>query len=287
MSRFAFILPGLLCLTLCPAARATLIAYDGFENYTVNAALNTNTGGTGWSTNWSSATSVKAVATATPITYSSGALTINGGARAAEAADPVGNNGVALDNLASRSFATQTGTVYFSFLFRAESGGGADDFIQFALNNDTNITNSGSIGDLSNVGTTANFAARIGVASGGTSVNSSTSLANATTFFLVGKISKTSGGNYNRMQLFVNPTTLTEPGVVSATQNADSGTSAISFFTMRISNLETTDQYRFDELRIGTTWGDVTAVPEPATYGMILGSLVMAAVVWSRRRRTR
>ena len=274
----------LACLALSTTARATLIAYDGFESYTSDAVLSTNSGGTGWLTNWSSVSSVKVVTTASPIAYTNGAVTINGGTLAAEAADPAGNLGVALDNVASRSFATQTGTVYFSFLFRAESGSGADDFIQFSLNNDTSITNSGSIGDLSNVSGTNTFASRIGGTSGGSSVNSTTSVSDATTFFLVGKISKTSTGNYNRMELFVNPTTLTEPGVVSATQNADSGTAAISHFTLRISNLETADQYRFDELRIGTTWADVVAVPEPATYAAFAGGLGLMIAALRRRR---
>jgi hypothetical protein len=75
------------------------------------------------------------------------------------------------------TFAAQTGTIYFSFLFRPESGAGADDFIQFSLNNDTDITSSGSIGDLSTTSGANRFAARIGGANGGTSVNSPTSLA--------------------------------------------------------------------------------------------------------------
>jgi hypothetical protein len=272
------------CLVvLSPTARATLIAYDGFETYTSDAVLNTNAGGSGWATAWSSVNSVKVVAPSSPITYASGAVTINGGTRAAEVADPDGNNGVALDNAASRSFTAQTGTVYFSFLFRVENGAGADDFIQFSLNNDTSITNSGSIGDLSNVSGTNAFAARIGGNSGGSSVNSTTSATGGTTFFLVGKISKTSGGNYNLMELFVNPTTLTESGVV-ATQSADSGIAAISYFTLRISNLETTDQYRFDELRIGTTWADVVPVPEPSACAAVAGGLVLMAAALRRRR---
>lgn len=272
------------CLVLSTTARATLIAYDGFEDYTTDAALNTGASGTGWSTNWSSVTAVKVVSPASPITYTNGAVTINGSTRSAEVADPAGNNGVALDNAASRSFTAQTGTVYFSFLFRVESGAGADDFIQFSLNNDTSITNSGSIGDLSNVSGTNLFASRIGGISGGTSVNSTTSATGATTFFLVGKISKTSAGNYNRMELFVNPATLTEPGVVSATQNADSGTAAISYFTLRISNIETDDQYRFDELRIGTTWADVVPVPEPSACAALAGGLALMAAALRRRR---
>ncbi len=268
------------CLVLNTTARATLIAYDGFDSYTSDAVLNTNAGGSGWTANWSSLSTVKVVTPSTALTYTGGAVSINGGTRAAEAATPTVDP---TDNVASRNFTTQTGTVYFSFLLRIESGSDSTDFFQFSLNNDTSITNSGSIGDLSTTDGANNFAARIGGTSGGTSVNSTTTASGATTYFLVGKISKTSGGNYNRMELFVNPTTLTESGV-AATQNADSGTAAISYFTLRLAGIETTDQYRFDELRIGTTWADVVPVPEPSACAAITGVLVLMAAALRRRR---
>lgn len=268
-------------LALGSASHATLIAYDGFEGYTSDAALQGNSGGSGWATNWASLSSVVAVSPSTPLTYTSGAISLSGGTRSAQ----VSTTGTT-DNVASRSFTAQTGTVYFSFLFRIEAGAGADDFIQFSLNNDTDILNSGSIGDLSNVSGANTFSARIGGVSGGASAQSTTPAVGATTFFLVGKISKTSGGNYNRMSLFVNPTALTEPGVASASQSADAGFESLSFFTVRASNLESTDQYRFDELRIGTTWADVVTapIPEPSAWAPLAGAAALSAAFLRRRR---
>jgi len=270
---------ALSCLVWSGSARATLIAYDGFETYTSGANLSGNTGGTGWATNWSAiATGVNVVTAGTPLAYNAGAIQVNGGTRAVSvsALDTT-------DNVASRSFSAQSGTVYFSFLFRLAVGTSDNDFIQFSLNDNTLIANSGSIGDLSNVADANQFATRIGGLSGGTSVNSSTSVAQATTYLLVGKISKVSSTNYNRMELFINPTTTTETGVV-ATQNASAGISSISFFTVRVSNIEATDQYQFDELRIGTTWADVVPIPEPASWTALAGGLGLLAGLFRRRR---
>lgn len=283
MRTFPILAAAAACLALSTTAHATLIAYDGFEGYTSGAALQSNSGGSGWATNWSSAGTVLTVSPSTPLTYTSGAITLSGGSRAAQ----VSTTGTT-DNVASRSFANQTGTVYFSFLFRIETGAGSDDFIQFSLNNDTDISNSGSIGDLSNVGGANTFSARIGALSGGSTAQSTTSAVGATTFLLVGKISKTTEGNYNKMSLFVNPSTLTEPGVVSASQSADAGFAAFSFFTVRVSNLESTDQYRFDELRIGDTWADVVTasapIPEPSAWATLTGAAALSTGLLRRRR---
>jgi hypothetical protein len=39
-----------------------------------------------------------------------------------------------------------------------------------------------------------------------------------------------------------------------------------------------------DELRIGTTWASVTAIPEPSTYAAIAGVLALGLALWHRRR---
>lgn len=274
------LIPGIACLFACLPAKAALLAYDSFESYTNGSTLATGSGGTGWTANWSSVSTVTTATPATSLTYSSGAVNVNGGSRTAQ----VSTTGTT-DNVASRAFSTQTGTVYFSFLFRLASGTSDDDFIQFSLNNDTDIVNSGSIGDLSNTTGTNTFSSRIGGSSGGATVQSSISIVQATTYLLVGKISKVSSSNYNRMELFVNPATLNETGVV-ATQNASAATAAASFFTVRVSNIESSDQYQFDELRIGTEWADVvvSAVPEPSSWAALTGACGLMLAFGKRRR---
>ncbi|MBM4058170.1 MAG: PEP-CTERM sorting domain-containing protein [Planctomycetes bacterium] len=57
-----------------------------------------------------------------------------------------------------------------------------------------------------------------------------------------------------------------------------------AFDTVRLGGFNSAGTVRFDELRIGTTWADVsptTAVPEPSTAGL----LAAAAALLARRRR--
>lgn len=57
-----------------------------------------------------------------------------------------------------------------------------------------------------------------------------------------------------------------------------------AFDTVRLGGFHSAGTVRFDELRIGTTWADVsptTAVPEPSTAGL----LAAAAALLARRRR--
>ena len=267
----------LAALALGSTAHATLIAYDGFEG-DATGALNSKTGGTGWSASWSAITGVTVAAPSTTLVYNSGAVSLNGGNRVAQ----VSATGTT-DNVAPRSFASQTGTLYFSFLFRLASGTSDDDFIQFMLNDDTSVTNSASIGDLSNVSGANDFSSRIGGSNGGTSVSSNVPIAQATTYLLVGKVSKVSSSNYNHIDLFINPSTTTETGAL-ASQTVSASISSVSYFTVRVSNIESTDQYQFDELRIGTTWADVVPVPEPSAWPALAGALGLAAAILRRRR---
>lgn len=263
---------ALLVLLTLPA-RAALIVYESFESYTAGAALSAGAGGTGWTANWSAIAGITAESAA--LTYTNGAISISGGTRTGQVGSVADNT-----SAASRQFASQTNsTLYMSMLFSLSAGTtDVDDFLHFMFNNDTLNTNSGGFGDLSQ--TTTTLDARIGTTNGGTSTLGSTSITLGTTYFLVAKLSK-SVTNYDRVDLFVNPSTLTE-GSPSVTDSADAGISSIAFFTLRTLAIDATDKYQFDELRIGTTYADV--VPEPASTALLaLGGFSTCL----RRRRTR
>ncbi len=270
------ILSSCMLLGTALSVQAAPVAYDGFEQYSAGA-LSGASGGTGWSANWATDGAYMGVAAAS-LSYTGGAITINGGARAGQANDPRD-----YQDIAHRQFATQTGTLYFSFLYNAVSNWEGNDFLQFMLNNDTVNTNSGSIGDLST--SNARFGARIGMGNGGGTTDSGTNITPGTTYFLVGKISKTGVGHatdYDQMDLFINPTTLTEPGTTDATKVADSGITTLSYFSMRANSIDSSNGVvQFDELRIGTTYADV--IPEPASGAVFLGGLAM---LFAGRRRT-
>ena len=120
-----------------------------------------------------------------------------------------------------------------------------------------------------NAGGRETLGVRIGTANGGDTTSSTTSAAQGGTYRLVGKLSKTAGGNYNRVDLFINPTTATEPATPDATDTADSGVAALSVFGVRTFNFDDGDRYQFDDVTVGTTFADVAGVPEPTTLALL------------------
>lgn len=263
------ILGGLALVGMAGWAAAAPVAFDGFESYSAGAPLaggNAGTGGTGangefgWTGDWAAVTGVTTQT----------AVLSGGGSRAAEITD--NTNSV---TAATRTFTPQTGTVYFSVLVDPVAGLEGSDFLHFYLsNNALSNNNSGGVGLLQT--TSDLFGARVGGSNGGTTVNSNLSAVQGTTYLLVGKLSKTSGGNYNRIDLFINPASATEPGSTYATQNGDSGIDTVSVFAVRSFNFDVGDRYQFDNVTVGTSFADV--VPEPGGLGLLaLGALGLLA----------
>ena len=270
------------------AVRADLIAYDGFNYDTSSSsALNGRTGGTGWTTAWtnnpsSTITAMNIVTVATPLSVSNAQASYTGGSQAIS----VPGMSSASGGIAGiRQFASQTGDVWFSFLFRTPSTVGSDDFLQFSLNNDTDQNNSASIGDTDTVASGGNdFSIRIGNTNGGTTVTSSKLIAGNTDYLLVGRVSKdgtsgNAGGTYDLLQFWVSPLDPTAPeaGSFAVSNDANSGMTSISYFTFRTANFSGTP-YLFDELKIGTSYASVT--PEPAS----LSAIALAGIALLRRR---
>jgi hypothetical protein len=265
-------------------ASAVVIVGDSFEIYATGALAGRN-GGLVATGSWTSPYS--AISTITVVngglSYLNGAIDIQGGAQSASVGS--GNSDTAL----SRSIDPQTGALYFSLLLRPENGLDSNDFIQFLLNDDTDLNNAGSFGFRNMAGNL--FFARTQNSTAAT-MDSAIGAADDTTFLLVGKLSKASSSNYDRFDLFVNPSTLIEP-LPSATQSGSIGTGiTIDFFTMRTVTLDSGDRFDFDALRIGTTYLDVvglmpaTVVPEPSSlvvFGTLLGLPLLRRL---RRRKT-
>jgi len=95
------------------------------------------------------------------------------------------------------------------------------------------------------------------------------------------------GGAINDItSLYINPTSFggSAPTPTLTLTNSVSDAAAISAFYLFQSN-SGTPFLQFDELRIGTTWADVTplAVPEPGTWALLIGGLGVMLLV--RRAR--
>lgn len=93
------------------------------------------------------------------------------------------------------------------------------------------------------------------------------------------------------MKIWINPDSSsfggTEPAATiqqtwtGTEQEGATGTNGFAAYKINASSLNA--GFNLDELRVGTTWADVTPIPEPATIGMLgLGALV---TIMARRMR--
>jgi hypothetical protein len=265
-------------------AQAAIVGQDTFESYAAGSQLNGQNGGSNFTGPYvvDSALLTNVTTVSQTLAYSNGTVANGGGSIAVQVLDAANSN-----NLISRPFASQSGTIYFSFLLRAGTGSLTnEDFLQLGLSDAATAEPKASVGI---AGTTAGslpeqFFAR--VPNAGTSVfsGSSATVAEYTTYMLVGKVSKAGGSTtYNQVDLYLNPSSGIEPAVATATSTATagSGASTVSNFIFRAAREDPGDQFFVDNLRIGTTYADVVPVPEPAGAGLIL----VAGGLLCRRRR--
>lgn len=234
-----------------PAARGGFVI-DTF-NYP-NGSLNGKSGGGGFSTAWTAAGSGQ---------------TVNGGQLRI-----TGNN----DNMAYRTLASaQSGTVYFSFNFRftGAASDATNDF--FALWFD-NVTTGGHTG-VPNVGLKGDgFFARLSL--GGETYGPN--LVAGQDYFLVGKLEKTvSGGTYNKVTLWVDPTDESSSSI-SKTGSSSSGIASFDKIGIRTANLNPTgDSVDFDNFQMGYSFDSVEELPAPPA--LVLAALGIPALGLARR----
>ncbi|HEX8916319.1 MAG TPA: PEP-CTERM sorting domain-containing protein, partial [Humisphaera sp.] len=270
-------------------ARATVIATDNFESYAPGSQLAGQSGGTGFNAPYVSDNPPAAVAGGGGLSYANGAVSIGGGSVALQlvpaTTGAVSNAGGAADNgTLARTFSNQTDPIYFRFLLRTNNTGG-NEFLQVGLSNQAAAEPNASVGVAGATADVFNYFVRI---PGGTGnqVVSSTLFAPNTTDLVVGKVSKTAGStNYNRIDLYVNPSTGTEPGTATATRTGDSGQSGFTTFNFRTARFQPGDVYTIDGLVLGTTYADVVPVPEPASAA--LAAAGAGLLLLRRRRRAR
>lgn len=275
------------------AVQAAIIAADDFQSYGANVQVESNAGvglnnGTGFSTAWDVSNTFRtqltvADRTALPLVYSGTNIAIDGGSRALQISGNANGSPVVFRQFAAQPALT---TIYFSFLFRTNQildEGSTRDFIQIGLDDTGAATPNLSVIDQNGTGNDQNFAARS--SSGNNHVNSGSPVNPSTTYFIVGKawVSGVSA-NYNRVSLFVDPDSLSEPGVATAVSEGDAGISIVDRFSIRTVELDTGDIYLLDELRIGTSWADViTPIPEPSTWLVLFSGITILGGWFCRR----
>lgn len=229
-----------------------LVAYEGFETYAAATQLVGLNGGTGFTAGWDVVNDAnrraELTAEATSLSYTTPALNIQGGDNALRYRAT--ENGTL--QYASRPIPSTTETLYLSFLYRPNNDAGVpanDDFLQLGFDNTVLPNPRASVFDR-NV-----FTARVSTATD--SATTTTSI-DGETYFIVAKVEKVAASaNYNRVSIFVNPLSASEPGTPSAVANGDTGLATISQLALRKAVPENGDVFLMDEFRVGTTYADV------------------------------
>ena len=247
---------------------ADLIASDGFEDSSPGVSLSGQNGGTGFSSAYTARTEA-VVTNVSPLIYRAGALSIHGGKQYLQCGPGMNASGSELQFY--RTFPEQRGdNLYVSFLCRIPEGTltGSEDYMALGLWNSLSSNASAGPEYRWNDNKTAHV---WGIRVNTQDRRSIVEVEEGITHFLVAHIAKATSGadtKYNRIRLYVDPTTVEEPETADRETTDDSKVAAMSYLSLRIarSMAEASDINEVDEIRIGTTWADVTGpvnLPSP------------------------
>ena len=285
-----YLLSVLAVVSFASIASATQIAYDGF-NYdaTGNPFLGTgpsNVAGTQGNWVYQGNNAIEPRVTAGSLNYTALApsvgnkVTLDNGSGAATGAD------AARLYLGTIDKAT-TPTVYYSFILNvptatATGGTGGSFFAGFDNNTNTAYTTFAGLFVRPDAGDTSMIDLGISTSSSANKMFSPTPYPINTSLFVVGSFTFL---GLSTLDVFVDPAAIpaSEPASHSATSTGvdASVVTQISNFYLR-GNAGEPQGMNIDELRIGTTWADVAAVPEPGSLGMVVALGAVGALV--RRR---
>jgi hypothetical protein len=267
---------GAVAMGLAPAAQATLLVYEGFD-YTAGAnGLNSKNGGTGYSAGYSAGNNADVVTGSFAYTDTVGRQLVTSGNRALMDSTTVGDpNGASVSvapnrNLNTANFASLTGPLYISFMGQQTAGDQRDVTVAlFAATNGAYGTQerlSIGHGNPSAAGATdgnVNWGA-YATAVGQQGVYSSTPA--STLSLVVVRVDLNVDGALDQFRVYVNPQLGTEPAAASAESSAYdflTGFNEINRVRMRAGGSNAplglgASQLEVDEIRIGTTYADVT-----------------------------
>ncbi|WP_160173697.1 LamG-like jellyroll fold domain-containing protein [Nitrincola sp. A-D6] len=234
---------------------STLIASENFDSY-APGSLQGGSAGEGWAGTWRAHSSSQAVIDTSQhsLVYNQGGQCIAGANRALQLSGTTNN--VASRNL---SRTVDDDVVYVSMLVRFTGTQANNKFFALWFQNPT-YQNHPNIGIKMNRGNGSgleDFFVRT------TNQNETyhTDLVSGQTYFLVGRLSKSSPGSgnpYNRFELWVDPDNLNTPGSPdSVTPLSNSNISSFDEIGFRTHQVSSSDELLVDSLKLGLKWEDV------------------------------
>jgi len=206
------------------------------------------------------------------LTY--GLLLTSGGSATAAAGGGRGN-------LTLGSFADTGGVQYVSFL-ASGLGGAGYKFLEFQNAGSDSFGIGGSNNGNSGVGNAPPLQFTVDTLSGNAGFLNSTTFRNDATNFFVIKIDYTGGFEGDVISWWLNPNV---GGAETPTTFAQSDPFSYNFNEIRVAKFTGDPTWTIDEIRFGSTWESVTPIPEPSSYGVILGAGVLFGVLSRRKRR--
>jgi hypothetical protein len=254
-------------------ASATLLVYEGFDYG--DSTLDGQNGGTGFSDAWSTTDTVDTQSTSlsTPDGYG---LTVTGGS----IADVAGSGAVTLTRTLSSEISmdpTEEQTYYFSVLFcrydtSDSTWGEYSDLLKL-------VDAGGDFGVIFQTGSDEEIIIDLYHS---TTTSEDDAFALGQTYLYVGKIVVRDGEvdeAYASLYEVGSDTVELEPASWDISVTVDCELTSIDTISLKFG--QKTDTFYYDELRIGTTWADVTGVPEPSSL-FLLG---ISSLCLFRRRK--
>ncbi len=282
---------SLAALALASTAQAALLSYESFSGYTDATQLDAQTAPAvaGYTGNWVHASTSfgtqDILSSSTGLTYS-GLATTGGSAGVPTSITPgpidstnSGRVARQLDSTISATASTDA-TYYMSFLFQSGQETGVSTYQTLALYDGIGNTDSDAARNF-DIGLTDNGALNGDAYGFGADNNTyySTNVAATTDVRLfVVKFTLSSTDLSDSVQVWVDPTSEGDTSISVSSLN-------LTWDTITLSDYEG-NSANWDEIRWGTTFGDVTPIPEPSAFAALAGLAGLAAVGLRRRRRT-
>lgn len=273
------VIGAMVALVIAGTGRAQLLLYDGFD-YPVDQALQDQSG-------WSASGSGAGISIVSGNIASDGILAPTGNQLS------LASNGLT----ATRSFASQTTDVYASFSFKIASLGSLDEAGAIIAGFQQTGTGTAANLWLRKNGSNIDIGANVGGASPVTYNSNGSGWSTDSSFFIVVQYDfNDSSPTNDAVNVWILPNTATNSSEIPDFLSGPWGSGIQvsggpdrdfldGFYLQQAPN---GPNLLFDELRIGSSWADVTpvaAIPEPSTYALLAGTAMLGAYLWFHRSR--